>query len=535
MRLVLVMMIILGSLGFAGITLAATPRIVGGEVASEADWSFVAALETSYGSQFCGGSLVAPQWVLTAGHCRIYSARAVRVVTGSSDLNAPSGQVLTVDRQVRHPLYSQPVVGAPRDDLMLVHLTTPSSAAVIPVATGTKPPPAGTLLHVAGWGATSYSSGNDAYGPGSSLLRQTAVRVSPAKKCQAAYGTNAFEPIDMVCASLPGKDACAGDSGGPLVNGRGAAGLLVGVVSWGTGCALSAYPGVYSLTVHNRCWIESTIGVPGAPAALATAQADGAISLDWKWVEPCVEAPEPTGFRIRVAETGQQFDVAGGARHFDLTGLTNGVALNISVTAFNGNGESAPATTVVTPAPNPVSTQEAVWSAYREATTTFVLAPHPGDLQWRVEVGANLRFSPQPWQTAPASATPETIVVPVAGVAIDQDLQLRITTTDGITNVSTNHIQLAAPLPPVATRDARVRGSAAVGGTLRCELGHWSGTRPFVVSRLWLRDGRKVPGAIDATYLVKPGDSGTALTCRVTISGPGGIVRQTTPARAIRA
>jgi hypothetical protein len=512
----------------AGTAGAASPRIVGGKAALAADWGFVAALETSYGSSFCGGSLVAPQWVLTAGHCRIYSASAVRVVTGATDLTVNSGQVLMVDRQLRHPLYRQPVQGAPRDDLMLVHLTTASVSTVIPLATGVKPPAAGTLLRVAGWGATSYSSRDDSYGAGTSVLQQTPVRVSPAATCTAAYGTDAFETEDMVCAALPGKDACAGDSGGPLVSGKGAGGLLVGVVSWGTGCGLKAYPGVYSLTVHNRCWIERTIGLPTAPSAVATAESDGSLTIDWQWTKPCAGAPDPTGFRVRVLETGQTVELGGGARRAQLTGLANGVPLTISVASTNLNGESAPISTTATPTPNLVTTQEAIWSAYKQVTSTFVLASHTTDVQWRVETGSRLRFNPRPWQLAPASATPSTITVITDGLPVDRDLDVRIATATGDVITATERIQLAEPTLPKAVSAAQVRGVPSVDRTLHCDLGRWSGTRPFIVSRQWLRDGRKLVGATKPTFVVRQVDSGTALACRVSVSGPGGRVQQTT-------
>lgn len=513
---------------------AATPRIVGGQVASPADWGFVAALETSFGSQFCGGSLVSPQWVLTAGHCRIYSASAIRIITGSVKLDDITGQVLLADTQIRHPLYRQPVMGAPRDDLMLVHLTTASIAAVIPIATGDKAPPAGTLLHVAGWGSTSYTASTDSYGPGTVRLQETPVRVSPAALCTAAYGTEAFETEDMVCAALPARDACAGDSGGPLINGTGSNGVLVGVVSWGTGCGLRRYPGVYSLTVHNRCWIESVIKPPSAPAVLVTGQADGSLSVDWQWSKPCGTAPNPTGFRIRVLETGQQLDVGGDARRAVLPGLTNGAPLTISVSSLNINGESAPLTTVATPTPNPVSAQEAVWSAYHQATSTFQLAPHATDLQWRIEAGTDLRFSPRPWQLAPASVTPITITTQIDGVRQDRALDIRITTTDGATLVSTERVQLSAPVPPSPLSAPRLQGRPTVGSSLRCELGRWSGTRPFVASRQWLRDRQPILGQTAQVYVVGVVDAGSALTCRVRISGPGGIVRRTTPGLEVR-
>ena len=527
MRFGLVLTLCLYVAALTGSALAATPRIVGGQEATAADWGFVAALETKYGSSFCGGAVVAPQWVLTAGHCRLYSASAVQVVAGATDLAAPNRQVLMVDRQLRHPLYRQPVKGAPRADLMLVHLTSATTAPVIPIATGTKAPAVGTLLHVAGWGSTAYSSRDDTYGPGVTLLRQTAVRVSPADTCATAYGTKAFATAAMFCAALPDKDACAGDSGGPLVSGAGASGILVGVVSWGTGCALNDYPGVYSLAAHNRCWIESTIGLPGAPdVALATD--DGSLVVNWESSKPCVEATDPTGFRIRIAETGHQIDVGGTVRRLDLAGLVNGAPLTVLVSALNINGEGPAASKTATPGPNLVTAVEAVWSAYRQVTTTFVLAPHATDVQWRIEGGSDLKFKAAPWQVAPAASEPTIISFARSGVPRGRQLEFRIATFDGAITSTTERIELSVATPPVAIRRPHLRGTAAVGTTLHCDLGHWSGTRPFVVVRQWLRDDQALADQTAATFVPRTVDAGRTVACRVTISGPGGIVRRTT-------
>jgi len=332
----------------------------------------------------------------------------------------------------------------------------------------------------------------------------------------------------MVCAALPAKDACAGDSGGPHVSGKGASGLLVGVVSWGTGCGLKAYPGVYSLTVHNRCWIESTIGLPTTPAAIATAESDGALTINWQWTKPCAGAPDPTGFRVRVLETGQTVELGGAARRVQLTGLANGAPLTISVASINLNGESTPISTTATPTPNLVTTQDAIWSGYQQVTSTFVLAPHATDVQWRVETGTRLRFTPKPWQLAPASAAPSTITVVTDGLPVDHDLDVRIATATGDVITATERIRLAAPTAPKAVGAPQLRGVADVGGSLRCQLGRWSGTRPFVVNRQWLRDGRRIVGATNPSIVIEQADTGRTLACRVSISGPGGLVQQTT-------
>ncbi len=514
---------------------AITTRIIGGGLATEADWPSTVALETTYGSQFCGGSLVAPQWVLTAGHCKIYPASQIRVLAGTTSLTGGSGQLLPVERQVRHPGYKQVVPGAPRDDLMLVHLAAASAAPPIPLATGTAPPPTGSVLHVAGWGSTTYNASDDSFGTGSPDLRSVAVRVKPAQQCIDAYGDRAFHPQDMICASLPHRDACAGDSGGPLVDHAGPGGVLLGVVSWGTGCALARYPGVYSLVVHNRCWVESTISAPAAPSAIALAQGDGSLTVDWQWTKACEDAPMPSGYRVRVAETGQVLDVAGGERRAVLTGLANGTTYNLSVTALNENGESAPVGIAGTPGPNFVAAQRAAWTGYRTATIGFTLAPHGAPLQWRAESGVGLRFRAGPWQSAAPSETPQALTAPIAGLAVGKAVDVRIVATDGTTTTMAERTQLPQPARPAPIGGVHAHGDFTVGRSVRCDIGRWSGTRPFAVTRQWLADGRAIKGATATAFRITSAQAGTAVACRVTVSGPGGITKSTTAAILVAA
>ena len=200
--------LLLVALGLLVLPVAAdgiTTRVIGGTTAPEAEWPFAVALETTYGTQYCGGSLVAPTWVLTAGHCRLYPAAQVRAITGTNDLDGSGGQRIGALRQVRHPGYRQIVPGAPSDDVMLVQLAEPSTAPPVALATGEDGHRTGALLHVAGWGSTSYDPVNDNFGPGAVVLRQTAVRVQDDTRCVAAYGGEAYHPQDMICASLPGQ------------------------------------------------------------------------------------------------------------------------------------------------------------------------------------------------------------------------------------------------------------------------------------------------------------------------------------------
>ena len=105
----------------------------------------------------------------------------------------------------------------------------------------------GALATVTGWG-TLQSGGNQP-----EVLNEVQVTVQTNDQCNSAYGGGITD--NMICAADAGKDSCQGDSGGPMVveeNGRFA---LAGVVSWGYGCAMPEYPGVYARVTAQLDWI----------------------------------------------------------------------------------------------------------------------------------------------------------------------------------------------------------------------------------------------------------------------------------------
>jgi trypsin len=115
-------------------------------------------------------------------------------------------------------------------------------------------PAAGVSSVVSGWGTLSSGS--------SSLptqLQAVTVDIVSDAACDSAYASYGGITENMICAAVPGggKDACQGDSGGPLaVNG-----VLVGLVSWGVGCAEASYPGVYSNVASLRDFVTEQTGV----------------------------------------------------------------------------------------------------------------------------------------------------------------------------------------------------------------------------------------------------------------------------------
>merc|ERR1711963_1204781 len=113
-----------------------------------------------------------------------------------------------------------------------------------------------------GWG--TLSSG----GSSTDTLQYVQVPAITNDQCNNAYGGSITDA--MICAGYPGigeKDACQGDSGGPFVCNEGGKAVIAGVVSWGNGCALADYPGVYARTTYVLDWIKSQMGSDGGPTA----------------------------------------------------------------------------------------------------------------------------------------------------------------------------------------------------------------------------------------------------------------------------
>lgn len=108
----------------------------------------------------------------------------------------------------------------------------------------------GSTVTTAGWGLLTESSSTLP-----STLRKVSVPVISRASCRAEYGTSAVTD-NMFCAGLAagGKDSCSGDSGGPIVD---ADGTLIGLVSWGQGCAEAGYAGVYSRLGNFVDWVTS--------------------------------------------------------------------------------------------------------------------------------------------------------------------------------------------------------------------------------------------------------------------------------------
>jgi secreted trypsin-like serine protease len=255
----------------AAIARGATGRIVGGEPVLIVDNAWQVALVRGFiaepqRSQFCGGSIIGTDWVLTAAHCirntivREDPSR-VNVVVGTPQFFI-GGERISVAAIHVHPQYNDLTNEFDFALLRLSRPVTTGGAAVarpIELAAAATQVPDGTETLVTGWGAVSEG------GPGSLDLLGAQVPIVSTAVCNRPESYNGDITANMICAGREagGIDSCQGDSGGPLsatLNGRR---VLIGVVSFGEGCARRLKFGVYARVPVAAQWIASTTGTAG--------------------------------------------------------------------------------------------------------------------------------------------------------------------------------------------------------------------------------------------------------------------------------
>ena len=236
---------------------AIQPRIVNGTPTNLNQYPFMAALfaDTAYR---CGGSLIAPDIVLTAAHCADF-VNVVKIgrryLEGSSSIGGDAEISMYEEFQIietaEQPNYRPRTYNK---DVALLKLSKASIHRPIKMNNDPNVPSDGQELVVMGYGETYYGS------PVSNTLLQTQVYYMTNEQCRATAYDDKEITDSMLCAAAPGADACTGDSGGPLIIAGGSDGdLLVGVISFGRGCADPDYPGVYSRVSFNYDWIVSTV------------------------------------------------------------------------------------------------------------------------------------------------------------------------------------------------------------------------------------------------------------------------------------
>uniref|UniRef100_A0A4W5LPS4 Peptidase S1 domain-containing protein n=1 Tax=Hucho hucho TaxID=62062 RepID=A0A4W5LPS4_9TELE len=192
---------------------------------------------------YCGGAVISPTTILTAGHCADgdwieYVSIGSHYLSGSKD-----GERIKVKKIVHHPKFDMDTMVYDFAILELANATTVTPIEVLFDEKDAAGAP-GVLGMARGWGTTS--SGGTQSNPG-------------------------LTPVDvtMICAGgVKGEDTCQGDSGGPLTVTKNGKDVLVGLTSWGLGCAEAGLPGVYARLSYAKDFIEPYLPKPafGGPS-----------------------------------------------------------------------------------------------------------------------------------------------------------------------------------------------------------------------------------------------------------------------------
>ncbi|KAH8352897.1 hypothetical protein KR084_007146, partial [Drosophila pseudotakahashii] len=223
-------------------------RIVGGYSVPISSVPWQASLQ-KFGMHKCGAAIYSDQILITAAHCIPRRTFGYSVRVGATNRNF-GGQVARIANIIAHEGYRRISIGA-INDVAVIRLSTrlQMGDTVRPIPLADSTPAMGSSASVSGWGRVGFNQ------KASDILLETTVAIANWNSCRLSYGQLIDITKDMICAAGPGKDSCSADSGGPLVSD----GKLVGIVSFGEGCADPDYPGVYANVAEYKPWILNAI------------------------------------------------------------------------------------------------------------------------------------------------------------------------------------------------------------------------------------------------------------------------------------
>jgi len=248
-------------------------RIVGGVETEENEypWQVALTMDDPMTRLNCGGSLIDDRTVLTAAHCTAsVSADRLGVWVGLHDwrVQGELQEHIGVEEKLEHDEYE-----FPDNDFALLKLNKRvewrNEAQPLCLPETKSDLYEGDMATVTGWGRLWKNETST--GPATDELREVDVKIISNNQCYEQYSKLGYRITDnMLCATEEngngGKDSCSGDSGGPLFLERKGVEVKgnkqyeqVGVVSWGTKCALKEAPGVYARVTAQLDWIKKNM------------------------------------------------------------------------------------------------------------------------------------------------------------------------------------------------------------------------------------------------------------------------------------
>ncbi|GLV41089.1 uncharacterized protein CBL_04613 [Carabus blaptoides fortunei] len=234
--------------GVLAVALAASilpdDRILGGEISNIEDFPYQVSLRY-FSSAICGGTILNEYTIVTATHCTDEKTAQYLSIRAGSSSKVEGGQIIQVAEVIEHEKYSR----LTKDyDISILKLAEPlvfgKGVAPIELQAEGVDVADGTEAIVSGYGRLENDESTD-------VLHSVKVHTISREECKKKYKQN---PVTdrMFCTTSDKKDSCQGDSGGPLV----ANNKLIGIVSWGRGCGVAKYPGVYTRVSQVRAWID---------------------------------------------------------------------------------------------------------------------------------------------------------------------------------------------------------------------------------------------------------------------------------------